>query len=253
MTLQSCFTYHSAERMGCHLVLISVIMINTYHSSVASPPPPLPPRQSQVFIQPQGPSASHSKNLFRSLLAVVVLHFLLTVGGFAFLYYTGRMEKPLSEASSSSRALARMIVVKRIRNQESTCKQLTPSCHLFSYLQWDMKHSVRSNVNYYHSSWLTVLQPGDYLVFSRVSFSKADPKRPLASAVKLKRGASSKETVAMQAYCSLNGSVSIPRLCTASLVEVMTLETGNQLSLWVQDLSLVDYSETATSFGMYKL
>ncbi|XP_061542664.1 CD40 ligand isoform X2 [Phycodurus eques] len=242
MTLQSCFTYHSAERMGCHLVLISVIMINTYHSSVASPPPPLPPRQSQLFIQPQAPSASHSKNLFRSLLAVVVLHFLLTLGGFAFLYYTGRMEKPLSEASSSSRALARMIVAKRIRNQESPC-----------YLQWDMKHSVRSNVNYYHSSWLTVLQPGDYLVFSRVSFSKADPKRPLASAVKLKRGASSKETVAMQAYCSLNGSVSIPRLCTASLVEVMTLETGNQLSLWVQDLSLVDYSETATSFGMYKL
>ncbi|XP_061691644.1 uncharacterized protein LOC133509029 [Syngnathoides biaculeatus] len=291
-------------------------MINTYHSSVASLPPPPPlPRQSQVFIQPRAPSAGHSKTLFRSLLAVVVLHFLLTAGGFAFLYCTGRMEKPpLPKATfqqTSSRTFARMVVANRIHSpaRESTRKRRNPSCLLFSqfdslvfmmltfgvlkqtheaftelllklnsiqvdtiyqlgradavppagYLQWDMKHSVRSNVNYYRSSWLTVLEPGDYVVFSRVTFSRADPQRPLASAVKLKRGESSKETVAMTAYCSLDGSGSgsgfgsVPRLCTASLGEVMTLERGNQLSLWVQDQSLVDYSEAATSFGIYKL
>ncbi|XP_077433683.1 CD40 ligand isoform X2 [Vanacampus margaritifer] len=222
-------------------------MINTYHSSVPSLPPPLPPRQSQVLIRPQASSVGRSKTLLRSLLGVAVLHLLLTAGGFAFLYSTGRTEKPplLSEATfqqSSSRTLARMIVAKRAHL--STC-----------YLEWDMKHSVRRNINYYHNSWLTVLQPGDYMVFSRVTFSKADPERPLASAVKVRRGESTDETVAMQAYCNIDasGSGSKPQLCTASTAEVISLERGNRLSLWVQDLSLVDYSQAATSFGMYKL
>lgn len=62
----------------------------------------------------------------------------------------------------------------------------------------------------------------------------------------------------MQAYCSLidhadeNGAP-IPHLCTATQGEVVTLESGNQLSIWVQDLTLVDYEEGATTFGMYKL
>ncbi|XP_037119051.1 CD40 ligand isoform X3 [Syngnathus acus] len=199
-------------------------MINTYHSSMASLPPPLPPRRSQVLVEPQASSAGRSKTLLRSLLGVVVLHFLLTAGGFIFLYYTGKTET-------------------------------TPQLSGAGNLQWDMKHSVRNNINYYHNSWLTALQPGDYVVFSRVTFSKADPVKPLASAVKLRRGESAKETVAMLAYCSLDtsGSGSNPQLCTASMGEVMSLERGNQLSLWVEDRSLVDYSRAATSFGMYKL
>lgn len=60
----------------------------------------------------------------------------------------------------------------------------------------------------------------------------------------------------MQAYCNLDthsGGVSTPRLCTASQGEVITLEGGNQLSVWVQNLALVNYEEGATTFGMYKL
>ncbi|XP_077388095.1 CD40 ligand [Festucalex cinctus] len=224
-------------------------MIDTYHSGVPSLPPPLPPRHSQVLFQPQASSAGRNKTLLRSLLGLAVLHLLLTAGGFAYLlYYMGRTEKPppLSEAifqQSSSRTFARMIVANRAHLSTS------------GYLEWDMKHSVRSNINYHHNSWLTVLQPGDYVVFSRVTFSKGDLERPLASAVKLRRGESAEETVATRAYCSIDasGSGSKPQLCTASTGEVISLERGNQLSLWVQDLSLVDYSETATSFGMYKL
>ncbi|XP_019718893.1 CD40 ligand isoform X1 [Hippocampus comes] len=227
-------------------------MINTYHSSVASLPPPLPPRQAQVLIQPQSSSAGHSKTLLRLLLGVLVLHFLLTAGGFTFLYYTGRTEKPpsLPEATfqkTSSRTLARMVVAKQahLSAQESTS----------GYLRWDMKHSVLSNINYYRNSWLTVLESGDYMVFSRVTFSKADPEKPLASVLKLKRDESAEEKVAMQAYCSLDpsGFGSKSQLCSVSLGEVISLERGNQLSLWVQDLSQVDYSEKATVFGMYKL
>ncbi|KAM9835524.1 CD40 ligand [Syngnathus typhle] len=226
-------------------------MINTYHSSMASLPPPLPPRRSQVLVEPQASSARRSKTLLRSLLGVVVLHFLLTSGGFIFLYYTNKTETTPQLSGDapqhSSRTLARMIVAKP--------KDLSALESRSGNLQWDMKHSVRNNINYYHNSWLTALQPGDYVVFSRVTFSKADPVKPLASAVKLRRGESAKETVAMVAYCSLDtsGSGSNPQLCTASMGEVMSLERGNQLSLWVEDRSLVDYSRAATSFGMYKL
>lgn len=34
---------------------------------------------------------------------------------------------------------------------------------------------------------------------------------------------------------------------------MITLEKGHQLSVWVHDLSLVDYKDGATTFGMYKL
>ncbi|XP_054648824.1 CD40 ligand [Dunckerocampus dactyliophorus] len=236
-------------------------MIDTYHSSLGPPLPPRQhgPRQAPVLIQPS--SGRRSINIFCSIL---LLHLLITVGGFALLYHTEMLQ--LSEGKgkaalhssenlqSSSRTLARMLVHKP-----------SHSAHKRSgYLQWDLKHSVRRNINYFHqNNWLTILQPGDYLVVSRVTFSKGDPQAPLASMVKLKRSETAEETVAMQAYCSLSGtetrsgwgsgSRSIPQMCTASQEEVLSLERGNQLSVWVADLSLVDYSDTATSFGMYKL
>lgn len=119
-----------------------------------------------------------------------------------------------------------------------------------------MNHSVRRNINYYHNSWLTILEPGDYYVFSRVTFSKDHPERPLVSMVKLRKNEKEEEKIMMQAYCSLDSysvSASIPKLCTATQGEVITLEKENQLSVWVQDLSLVDYNEGATAFGMYKV
>ena len=124
------------------------------------------------------------------------------------------------------------------------------------YLEWDMTHSVLKNIRPFYKSWLTILEPGDYYVYSRVTFSKGDSKRPLASAVKLRKSKTEKEKVVMQAFCSLDSNdntASAPRLCTATQGEVISLEEGNQLCVWVQDLSLVNYDEGATTFGMYKL
>lgn len=122
------------------------------------------------------------------------------------------------------------------------------------YLKWNIKHSVRRNINYYNGSWLTILQPGDYYVYSRVTFSKGDPSRPLVSRVKLRKNEVGIEQAVMQAYCSLDhSSLSIPQMCTATQGQLITLEKGNQLAVWVQDLSLVDYEEVATTFGMYKV
>lgn len=201
------------------------------------------------------PSQGQSKSLIRFLVGVVLLHLLLSVGGFIYLYHTGKKEKlPSAEGKAaflssekqetSHKALARMIVEHTVQKPTS------------GYLQWDINHSVRRNINYYRNSWLTILEPGDYYVFSRVTFSKGDSKLPLASMVKLRKNDTGDEKTVMRAYCSLDsysGSASIPRLCTATQGEVITLEKGNQLSVWVQDLSLVDYSEEATAFGMYKV
>lgn len=131
-----------------------------------------------------------------------------------------------------------------------------PSVSTAGYLEWDMNHSFLRAINYYRNSWLTIQEPGDYFVFSRVTFSKGNSELPLVSMVKMRKNETGAEKTVMQAFCSLeirSGSSRIPRLCTATQGEVITLEKGNQLSVWVQDLSLVDYNEGATAFGMYKV
>lgn len=114
---------------------------------------------------------------------------------------------------------------------------------------------MRRDISYSHNIWLTVQKPGDYYVYSRVTFSKGSPRMPLASKVKLRKNETDKaEETVMQAFCSLTDSgSSVPHLCTATQGDVITLESGNQLSVWVQDFTLVDYEAGATTFGMYKL
>ena len=84
-----------------------------------------------------------------------------------------------------------------------------------------------------------------------------DSKIPLVSKVQLRRNETDKQEITvMQAYCSgdvSGASLSIPNLCTASQGDVITVETGNQLSVYVSDLRQVNYEDGATTFGMYKL
>lgn len=120
------------------------------------------------------------------------------------------------------------------------------------YLQWDIKNSVLGGVRYFNQTLLTVEQPGYYLVYSRVTFSKAAARSPLKGEVKLRKDDKKEEVkTLMRAYCNLDGATRT--MCTASQEEVVRLERGNQLGVWVEDLSLVNYDEAATTFGMYKL
>ncbi|XP_034739669.1 CD40 ligand [Etheostoma cragini] len=235
-------------------------MINTYQTSLA--PPPVPPRlgaSQPVLIPAPLPSRGHSKSLVRFLLGVVMLHLFLSVAGFLYLYHNDKMlssQHPSGKENfafisaekkeTSDKALARMVVTQNLHKSTQTSE--------LGYFQWDMSHSILRNIRPYYSSWLTILQPGDYYVYSRVTFSKGDSTRALVSTVKLRDNETGKEKVVMQAYCNLNvNNPSIPQLCTATQGELITLERGNQLSLWVQDLSLVNYEDGATTFGMYKL
>ncbi|XP_041799418.1 CD40 ligand isoform X2 [Chelmon rostratus] len=229
-------------------------MINTYQTSLA--PPPVPPRLSRshpVLIPAPLPSQGHSKSLIRFLVGVVLLHLFLSVGGFIYLYHNDKMEKMYSAEGKAYLSSEKQETSYKTLARMTVAETSTPTS---GYLTWNMNHSVRRGINYYHKSWLTILQPGDYYVYSRVTFSKGDSKRPQASWVKLRKNETAGEKTVMQAYCSLDshsGSASIPRLCTATQGEVITLEKGNQLSVWVPDLSQVNYEEGATTFGMYKL
>ncbi|XP_056150053.1 CD40 ligand [Lampris incognitus] len=225
-------------------------MINTYQTSL--PPPPVPPRHRSdpVLLPAPGPSNGNGMPLLRFLVVVVTVHMLLSLGGFVYLYHSDKRGKIapaeaqaelLLSKETSHIAMARMVVKPLSHTSEKLA---------LGYLQWNIDHSVRSNINYYRGSWLTVLEPGNYYVYARVTFSKQN-KGPLASWVKLRQSETGEEKNVMKAYCDL-GSHSIG-LCTATQGEVMTLKAGNQLSVWVQDLSLVDYEEGATTFGMYKL
>ncbi|XP_068571612.1 CD40 ligand [Cebidichthys violaceus] len=240
-------------------------MINTYQTSMA--PPPVPPRLNgshSVLIPAPLPSQGHSKTLVRFMVGVVLLHLFLSIGGFLYLYHKdkmlsfqlpsgkgeeGKMEHHSSEKQETSyKALAHMVV-----DQQSSKSDQKSA---LGYLQWDISHSVRRNIGYYRYSWLTIEQPGDYYVYSRVTFSNGDPKQPLVSMVKLRKNDKGEEKVVMQAYCNLDsgiGSASIPRLCTATQGEVIPLEKGNQLGVWVKNPLLVNYEDGATTFGMYKL
>ncbi|KAK2848950.1 hypothetical protein Q5P01_008784 [Channa striata] len=228
-------------------------MINTYQTSLA--PPPVPPRLNRsqpVLIPAPLPSQGRSKPLLRFLVVAVFLNLLLTVGGFIYLYHNDYMKQQFSTEGKVAfqsgekqetfyNILANMVV-------EKSTQTSTPG-----YLQWNIHHSVLKNINYYKKNWLTILEPGDYYIYSTVTFSKGDPKLPLASRVTLRKSENGAEKVVMQAFCSLNYTSKIPQMCTATQGKVISLEKGNQLSVWVQDLSLVDYEDVATTFGMYKL
>ncbi|XP_023122637.2 CD40 ligand [Amphiprion ocellaris] len=247
-------------------------MINTYQTSLA--PPPVPPRsnrpQTILFPAPL-PSQSHTKVLIRFLVGVVVLHLLLSVGGFIFLYHNDQLLKEPEERSQMKGAEVRKLKGNGARaaflssdDQETT---RTVSAHMLveleshtpkkkpGYLQWNKQHSIRKNIGIYRSSWLTILRPGDYFVYSMVTFTKNDHVNALESVVKLRKNSKGNETNVMEAFCDLDssGSEEILHKCTATQGRLITLEEGNQLSVWVQNLSLVNYENEVTTFGMYKL
>lgn len=74
----------------------SSIMINTYQTSLA--PPPVPPRHSRpqsVLVPMPLPSQGRGKPLL--LVTLMLLQFLLTVGGFAYLYYNSKLVNNLQD------------------------------------------------------------------------------------------------------------------------------------------------------------
>ncbi|CAJ1058840.1 CD40 ligand [Xyrichtys novacula] len=242
-------------------------MINTYQTSLA--PPPVPPRQHggshQVLIPAPLPTKAYSKSLLHFLVGVVLLNLFLTTGGFIYLSFKMDEKSPTAQEKAFFVPPEKQIGLR----PETPGKALA---HLMLYeppgmgksipglLQWDIGHSDLRNISLFFKNKVVIQKSGKYYVYSKVTFSKvtsskSDSGSLLTSRVMLKRKVD-EEKAAMKAYCNLDtnsGSVSIPRMCTATQGEVIALEKGDKLSVWVEDLSLVDYEDGATSFGMYEL
>jgi len=120
-------------------------------------------------------------------------------------------------------------------------------------------------MDHYHGSWVCVRQSGYYYVYARVSFSggggggggrggAAQTGWPLISVVRLRHGReeTGKPRDAMKAYCT-RGNHRNGGLCTTSQGQLLQLEPGNLLGVWVENTTWVDYESGATTFGMYKL
>ncbi|XP_072289392.1 CD40 ligand [Eucyclogobius newberryi] len=245
-------------------------MINTHHSSVA--PPPVPPRlhsSSQgaqpvlipTTMLPQG----HSRNLMRFMVALVLLNLLLSMFGFFYLYRNGTPQSKQDMPSSYTGAGPEFSMQKqhtehshhvekrashRVFAQMEFLRPTRPHKSHSGHLIWNIKHSKYSipHVNYYNNSWLTIEEPGHYFVYSRVTFSNGLHTKTLMNQVQLRKSTTDKPRVTMQAFCHTQSS-----LCTATAEGLIRLEKGNQLSVWTEDVSLVNYYEGATAFGLYNL
>ncbi|KAJ8015710.1 hypothetical protein DPEC_G00028960 [Dallia pectoralis] len=246
-------------------------------------PPPIPPRLGSIKNR-----AGHSRALLRFLIGMVVLQMLLLLGGFIYLYH---MENKYHQ-ELTYKYLDDIIILKRLDECERDngslvdCKKLletyknvmekvlqgegrvanlignrpddvsmarmTVKESKSKSLEWNISHSVRRNVKYYLSSWLEVQQPGNYIIYSQVTFAKWDAKKPLANQVKMRKGTKGEGETLMTAHCSI-GSKEKPEKCTAFQSGVFSLEPGDQLSVSVTDPELVNYEQDATTFGLYKL
>ncbi|KAK0148905.1 hypothetical protein N1851_010658 [Merluccius polli] len=231
-------------------------MINTYQTSGF--PPPVPTRLSL-----RAPESGQNRAVVRVLVGVVALHLLLSVGGFFYLF-TDRRPSALESANSNGEAKPsarsserRSEKASHIAMASMTVKPPPPPHRAtdkaaMQYLQWNMDHSLRRNVDYQWPSWLKVKQAGDYYVYARVSFSRGGaPGLPLLSAVRLKPSAAGEPRDVMKAYCSLGGRTK--GQCTASQGQVLRLQAGELLGVWVENATWVDYDIGATTCGMYKL
>ncbi|KAJ8347916.1 hypothetical protein SKAU_G00265050 [Synaphobranchus kaupii] len=81
-----------------------------------------------------------------------------------------------------------------------------------------------------------------------VTFSKMNPRTPLAQTVMCTRS-SGAEDLLLKAFCSLRSG----QACTSYQGRIVKLEEGQQLYVNVTDLSLVNFDVTATTFGLFLL
>lgn len=257
-------------------------MINTYHTSMA--PPPVPPRLhsshgAQPMLIPTPLPQGPSKTLIRVLVTVVLLNLLVTAVGIIYLYMNNKQQGtlPSSAGTGPQVSMQTQQSSELIEGSESYIQKHhshsmqdtslrafaqmtvqrppTPPKSESGHLQWDMKDSQYSypHINYFNSSWVTIEKSGYYFVYSRVTFSSSRSTVPLTNMVMLRKTKSDKNKAIMKAYCHLDQSSTKSNVCTATTEDVFKLEKGNQLSVWTEDKSLVDYDEKATVFGLYTI
>ncbi|KAG7465112.1 hypothetical protein MATL_G00172710 [Megalops atlanticus] len=115
-------------------------------------------------------------------------------------------------------------------------------------LKWNRDHSLLMKVEYLTSPGaLKIVVPGDYYVYSQVTFTKVHPKIPLVQTIM--RKSADKEDLLLKAFCSMRDE----EAHTSFQGGVFRLEKEEQLSLNVTDMKLINFDVTATAFGLFRL
>ncbi|XP_036404465.1 CD40 ligand [Megalops cyprinoides] len=115
-------------------------------------------------------------------------------------------------------------------------------------LKWNRDHSLLMKVEYLSSPGaLKIVVPGDYYVYSQVTFTKVHPKIPLVQTIM--RKSADKEDLLLKAFCSMRDE----EAHTSFQGGVFRLEKEEQLSLNVTDMNLINFDVTTTAFGLFRL
>ncbi|KAG7484295.1 hypothetical protein MATL_G00047870 [Megalops atlanticus] len=119
-------------------------------------------------------------------------------------------------------------------------------------LHWNHEHSTLRNVVHFPlRGMLRIRIPGDYYVYSQVTFSKMNPKIPLLQTIMRQTGQAkpAEEDVLLKAFCSPTSGDA----CTSYHGGVFRLEKEQQLYVNVTDRDLVNFDRSATAFGLFLL
>ncbi|XP_028816476.1 CD40 ligand [Denticeps clupeoides] len=225
-------------------------MINTFHTSL--PPPPVPPRLGHRRSEPR-----QNSPLVWFLSVVLVLHMIVTLLGFIYLFQRSNQGNQISQLEAradklSSERLHQPLAHMSLKNNNPTC---TVEDKVPCVLVWNNDHSVRVNVDTEGPSRLKIKQTGYYYVYSQVTFSKRDVKTsPQNSIIKstdqsLRETHNKKDEVLLDSYCS----VGYTSQCSAFQGGIFKLEQDEELYVRVTNLTWVSPDWNSTFFGLYKL
>ncbi|KAI1898068.1 hypothetical protein AGOR_G00068530 [Albula goreensis] len=208
-------------------------MINTYHTSL--PPPPIPPRPGH-----HQPPSGRSTPFLWFLSVIMVLQMGVTFGGFIYLFRKTNM----LQSEFLRRGYDDLVVLKRLQechegsldsNSLLDCGKILEKykaimskvsqvsgkgavAHMVperpgkssqstgKTLRWNKEHSLLVQVTYMSTPGaLSINVPGDYYIYSQVTFSKTHPKAPLSQCIVQRKASMADEKVLLRTFVSLKG------------------------------------------------
>ncbi|KAG5853074.1 hypothetical protein ANANG_G00069260 [Anguilla anguilla] len=120
-------------------------------------------------------------------------------------------------------------------------------------VMWNRDHSLLAKVTYLSGPGaLKILQPGNYYVYSQVTFTNMSATHPLAHSIVRTRTSGEKTDILLRAYASVK-SKDQPPGATSFQGGVFKLEKDEQLFLNVTDVKSLTLDETSTTFGLFML
>ncbi|KAJ8282801.1 hypothetical protein COCON_G00053200 [Conger conger] len=124
---------------------------------------------------------------------------------------------------------------------------------LSKILKWNSNLSLLKRVTYLSTAGaLQIIEPGNYYIYSQVTFSKMHPKAPLAQSIVSSHssGGQTEEKVLLRAFATLKSQNT---QFTSFQGGVFRLKKDEQLYLNVTDENTISLEKSSTTFGLFML